>query len=116
MASRQARLKLKPPPDPSGRHQDSAIAPENEPGTSGLILSTVRSNGSPLVKLRCRGPRTEEIPPGELRAVARYLSEGRQLRSGSNEHLRAILECFDLKRLTAQVGTTLLEILDRRIE
>ncbi len=26
MASRQARLKLKPPPDPSGRHQDSAIA------------------------------------------------------------------------------------------
>jgi hypothetical protein len=51
-----------------------------------------------------------------LRAVARYLSEGRQLRSGSNEHLRAILECFDLKRLTAQVGTTLLEILDRRIE
>jgi hypothetical protein len=32
---------------------------------------------------------------------------------GSDEHLRAILEYFDLKRLTTQVGTTLLEVLDR---
>jgi hypothetical protein len=30
---------------------------------------------------------------------------------GSDEHLRAILELFDLKRLTAQVGTRLLQIL-----
>jgi hypothetical protein len=35
------------------------------------------------------------------------------LEPGSDEHLRAILELFDLKRLTAQVGTRLLEILDR---
>jgi len=34
---------------------------------------------------------------------------------GTDEHLRAVLECFDLKRLTTQVGTTLLEILERRI-
>jgi hypothetical protein len=34
------------------------------------------------------------------------------MRCGSDEHLRAILEYFDLKRLTTQVGTTLLEILD----
>lgn len=34
------------------------------------------------------------------------------MKRGSDEHLRAVLECFDLKRLTAQVGTTLLEILD----
>jgi very-short-patch-repair endonuclease len=90
---------------------------ENEPGKSGLILSTVRSKGIPSVKLRCRGPRTfEEIPPGELRAVAQHLSEARHMRCRSDEHLRAILECFDLKRLTTQVGTTLLEILDRRTE
>jgi hypothetical protein len=38
------------------------------------------------------------------------------MRCGSDGHLRAILECFDLKRLTTQVGTTLLEILDRRNE
>lgn len=100
----------------SAVHQGRVVS-ENEPGKSGLILSTVRSKGSPSVKLRCRGPRTfEEIPPGELRAVGRYLSEARHLSSGSDEHLRAILECFDLKRLTTQVGTTLLEILDRRNE
>ena len=33
------------------------------------------------------------------------------MKCGSDEHLRAILECFDLKRLTTQVGTSLLEFL-----
>jgi very-short-patch-repair endonuclease len=90
------------------------VVSENEPGSTGLIFSTVRSKGSPPVKLRSRGPRTfEEIPPGELRAVGKHLSETRDMRCGSDVHLRAILECFDLKRLTTQVGTTLLEILDR---
>lgn len=90
------------------------VVSENEPGNTGLIFSTVRSKGSPPVKLRSRGPRTfEEIPPGELRTVGKHLSETRDMRCGSDEHLRAILECFDLKRLTTQVGTTLLEILDR---
>jgi hypothetical protein len=28
------------------------------------------------------------------------------MRCGSDEHLRAILEYFDLKRLTTQVGTS----------
>ena len=93
------------------------VVSENEPGDTGLIFSTVRSKGSPPVKLRSRGPRTfEEIPPGELRAVGKHLSETRHMRCGSDEHLRAILECFDLKRLTTQVGTTLLKILDRPIE
>ena len=93
------------------------VISENEVGTSGLIYSTVRSKGCPPVKLRCRGPRTfEEIPPGELRTVGQHLAEFRHFRPGSDEHLRAILECFDLKRLTTQVGTTLLEILDRRYE
>jgi very-short-patch-repair endonuclease len=90
------------------------VVSENEPGNTGLIFSTVRSKGSPPVKLRSRGPRTfEEIPPGELRAVGKHLSETRDMRRGSDEHLRAVLEYFDLKRLTTQVGTTLLEILDR---
>lgn len=81
------------------------VVSENEPGNSGLIFSTVRSKESPPVKLRWRGPRTfEEIPPGELRAVGKHLTETRDIRCGSHEHLRAILECFDLKRLTTQVG------------
>ena len=93
------------------------VVSENEPGASGLILSTIRSKETPPVKLRRRGPRTfEEIPPGELRAIGQHLSGAGHIRVGSDEHLRAILECFDLKRLTTQVGTTLLEILDRRNE
>ena len=90
---------------------------ENEQGQGGLILSTVRSKGVAKVRMRCRGPRSfEEIPPGELRAVGKHLCETRHISSGSDEHLRAILEAFDLKRLTTQVGTMLLEILDRENE
>ena len=64
--------------------------------------------------MRRRGPRTlEEIPPGELRAVAQHLSKNLHFEFGTDAHLRAILECFDLKRLTVQVGTALLEILGR---
>ena len=90
------------------------VISENEPGVSGLLFSTVRSKGSPAIRLRCRGPRTfEEIPPAELRAASKLVFETLHLELGTDEHLRAILEYFDLKRLTAQVGTTLLEILDR---
>jgi hypothetical protein len=94
--------------------QQGRVVSENEPGKSGFIFSTMRSMGSPPVKLRCRGPRTfEEIPPAELRAVSRHVSESLHLEPGTDAHLRAILEFFDLKRLTAQVGTRLLEILDK---
>ncbi len=72
-------------------------------------------NGSPPIRLRSRGPQSfEEIPPSELQVVANYLAQRHGFSSGSDEHLRAVLECFDLKRLTTQVGTTLLEILERR--
>lgn len=91
------------------------LASENEVTERGLLFSVVRVNGSPPIKLRTRGPRSfEEIPPSELQVVARYLAERDRFSSGSDEHLRAILECFDLKRLTTQVGTTLLEILERQ--
>ena len=33
---------------------------------------------------------------------------------GSDEHLRAVLKEFDLRRLTTRVGTTLLDVLERR--
>lgn len=91
------------------------LASENEVTERGLLFSVVRVNGSPPIKLRTRGPRSfEEIPPSELQVVAMYLVEREGFSSGSDEHLRAVLECFDLKRLTTQVGTTLLEILERR--
>jgi very-short-patch-repair endonuclease len=90
------------------------VVSENEPGKGGGIFSTVRSKGTPPVKMRCRGPRIfEEIPPGELRAGGRHVRETQHLESGTDAHLRAILDCFDLKRLTAQVSASLLETLGK---
>ena len=95
--------------------QDRVIS-EDETGKRGLLYSVVRTKDSPPIKLRRRGPRTfEEIPPSELQAVARRLLAKQHFVSGSDEHLRAILDYFDLKRLTTQVGTTVLDILERTI-
>jgi len=94
--------------------REQRLLSENEVTERDLLFSVVRVNGSPPIKLRTRGPRSfEEIPPSELQLVAKYLLERHSFPSGSDEHLRAVLECFDLKRLTTQVGTTLLEVLER---
>lgn len=81
---------------------EGRVISENVTSRGGLIRSTVRSKGAPAVKPRRRGPRTfEEIPPGELRAVAHHLSETLNLRSGSDEHLRALAESLDLPPMTS---------------
>jgi len=95
------------------------IVSENELPEQGLIFSIVRIQGTPPINLRTRGPRLlEEIPPSELQVVARYLSNRHIYRyaSGSDEHLREVLECFELKKLTTQAGTRLLEILERKFQ
>lgn len=46
--------------------------------------------------------------------MARRLAEHGGPESGSDAHLRAILDYFDLKRLTVQVGSSLLDTLRRR--
>ena len=90
------------------------VVSEDETAKRGLLFSVVRVKGSPPIKLRSRGPRSfEEIPPSELKALAKYLVERHGFMFGSEAHLRAVLECFDLKRLTTQVDTTLKEILER---
>jgi hypothetical protein len=90
---------------------------EDETGKGGILFSIVRVKGSTPIRLRARGPRSfEELPPSELQVVARHLLERHSFTSGSDEHLRAILECFDLKRLTTQVGATLLEILEKKLD
>jgi very-short-patch-repair endonuclease len=77
------------------------VMSDNVTSKGGLILSTVRSKGAPAVKPRRRGPRAfEEIPQGELRAVARHVSETLNLKSCSDEHLRALAEIFDLPLMT----------------
>ena len=74
------------------------------------VFSVVRAMETPPVRLRTRGSRSlEEIPLSELQLVSRYLQQRRDLKSGSEEHLRAILECLELKRLTTQAGTILQE-------
>jgi hypothetical protein len=94
--------------------REQRLVSENEAAEEGLLFSVVRVHGTSPIKLRTRGPRSfEEIPPSELQLVAVYLAEQRGLPAGSEAHLRAILECFELKRLTSQVVTTLLEALAR---
>ena len=91
------------------------IVSADETGKGGLLFSVIRVKGSPPIKLRTRGPRTfDEIPPSELNAVARYLAECNGFSFGSEEHMRAILEWFDLKRLTTHVDASLREILNKK--
>ena len=76
-------------------------------------FSVVRVKGNPPIRLRSRGPRSfEEIPPSELKVLAKYLVERDGFTFGSEAHLRAVLEGFDLKRLTTQVDRKLKEILE----
>jgi hypothetical protein len=90
------------------------IVSVDELGKGGLLFSIVRIKVTSPIKARTRGPRSfEEIPPSELNTVARYLADLNGLSFVSEDHLRAILEWFDLKRLTAQVDTTLRNIIQR---
>ncbi|NLU43151.1 MAG: DUF559 domain-containing protein [Firmicutes bacterium] len=87
---------------------------EDELGTGDLLDSVVRAAGTPPVRLRRRGPRNlDEIPPSEVQLAARRLADIHGFSPGSDEHLRAILGCFDLVRLTTQAGARLLDILER---
>lgn len=52
--------------------------------------------------LRKRGDRSlEEIPLGELYSITQSVATSRKIDVGSEDHLRAILEALDLKRLTS---------------
>lgn len=89
------------------------VVSEDEADKGGLLYSVVRVKGSPLIRLRSRGSRSfEEIPPSELQVLAKYLLREHGCVSGSEEHLRMVLECLDLKRLTVHVGTKFQEMLE----
>lgn len=93
---------------------DGRVIREDEIGTGGLMYTIVRPTGSAAVLVRSRGPRDfSEIPPSELLTVARKFESIDGMKYGSDEHLRAILEYFDLRRLTIQVSTALLDILKK---
>ena len=91
------------------------VVNEDESGSGGLVYSIVRSTNAPAVLLRERGPRDfDEIPPSELQLVARRLSQNGDFDLGTDAHLRAVLDYYGLKRLTAQVSTRLRDVLGRR--
>ena len=90
------------------------VVSEDELAKGGVLFSVVRAKGTPPIRLRTRGPRAfEEIPPSELQVVAQYWAQRHGVQLGSEAHLRAVLECFDLKRLTSQVDKALREIIER---
>lgn len=94
--------------------RQECVVCEDESGKSDQLYFVARIKGTPPIRLRSRGQRSfEEIPPSELQVMGKYLLKRRSFPPGSDEHLRAVLEFFNLKRLTTYVGTTLLEILER---
>ncbi len=64
--------------------------------------------GEPAEIIRKRGDRSlEEIPLGELYAITQWVANVSKVEVGGEEHLRAILEILDLKRLTSNAETIL---------
>lgn len=65
-------------------------------------------HGTAAEIIRKRGDRSlEEIPLGELFSITQSIAEKRKINVGSEEHLRAILEVLDLKRLTLNAESIL---------
>lgn len=96
--------------------QQRRLVTEVEGTERSLMSSIVRVNGSSPIKLRTRGGRTlEEIPPSELQVVSKYLLERHKFFPGSDKHLRAVLDFFDLKRMTTQVSMILKEALEMKL-
>ena len=90
---------------------------EDELNTKGFINAIIRIQGTAPVILRERGPRSfEEIPPSEVLVASHLAIQATACLKGSDEHLHAILEMFDLKRLTTQTGAKLLEIIDMEFD
>jgi very-short-patch-repair endonuclease/superfamily I DNA/RNA helicase len=93
--------------------RDSLIQAANSLKNSGRISShkyivsddslgeIIWVQGRPGELVRKRGERSlEEIPLGELHTIAQQVANFGNYRTGSEEHLRRVLEILDLKRLT----------------
>jgi very-short-patch-repair endonuclease len=77
------------------------IVAEDKDGPNRLLGAILTTPSSPLIRLRTRGPRTlEEIPPSEINFAAKILENATGYKIGSEELMRAVLEYFDLKRVT----------------
>jgi hypothetical protein len=83
-----------------------------------LFKQTLRIHSSPLLVLRTAQKAEDakraidEIPPGEIQLVARYLSMKEGMSYRSDDLLRKTLEFFDLIRLTPHTKQMVLQALE----
>jgi very-short-patch-repair endonuclease/superfamily I DNA/RNA helicase len=72
------------------------------------LAEIVWVRGTAAEVLRKRGDRSlEEIPFGELYSITQSVAVTKNVEAGSEEHLRAVLEALDLKRLTSNAEAIL---------
>lgn len=103
--------------------RDSLLAAVTSMKASGVLFShnykahedalseVVWIQGAQAEVVRKRGDRSlEEIPLGELYAITQSVAFASNVEAGSEEHLRALLEILDLKRLTSNAEAILREV------
>ena len=79
---------------------------------SDALSDVVWMQGTQAEIVRKRGDRSlEEIPLGELYAITQSVTPPNKAEIGSQEHLRAILEVLDLKRLTSNAEGILKQVI-----
>lgn len=90
---------------------------EDELNTKKTTYSIARISKTPKIIIRKRGPRSLiEIPPSEILLSSQLVILESSYQKGNDDHLHAILDIFDLKRLTAPTRTRILEIIDLKID
>lgn len=86
------------------------VIKDDELSSGGLLYSIVRLPENSTPRLRTLGGRTiDEIPLVELRAASKLILIEEKLVVGSEEHCRAILNLYGLKRLTDHTKDRLIQ-------
>ncbi|MBC8206405.1 MAG: DUF4011 domain-containing protein [Kiritimatiellaeota bacterium] len=93
------------------------VIKDDELGSGGLLYSIVRLPENSTPRLRTLGDRTiDEIPLVELKAASNLILTEEKLVVGSEEHCRAILNLYGLKRLTDHTRETILSAINKKYE
>ena len=95
--------------------QSGAIASHKYIANDNDLNETIWLKGTPAEVIRKRGDRSlDEIPLGELYGISEVVASSFNVASGSEDHLRAILEVLDLKRLTSNAEEVLTGAVSQR--
>lgn len=97
--------------------RSEVIAAHKYQADDDALAEIVWVRDTPAEVLRKRGDRSlEEIPVGELYAIAQSVALSRKVEARSEEHLRAVLEVLDLKRLTSNADSVLKKVISGQFE